>query len=206
MADQYGTPAYVIDEADFRYRARHYRTTLRGTRIVYAGKALLTTEVARWVSEEGLGLDVCSPGELAVAVAAGMDPRRIVVHGNAKSTCELKAAAAADVGRIVIDSGTELALLASQARTARRVLVRVTPGVDIHGHPAVTTGVIDQKFGFAIAGRDADAAQARARPTDARPRRACTSTSAPKSPTPTRTARRFAAPSPSWRTSGPGTA
>jgi diaminopimelate decarboxylase len=155
LADQYGTPAYVVDEADFRYRARRYRTTLRGTRIVYAGKALLTTEVARWVSEEGLGLDVCSEGELAIASAAGVDPRSIVMHGNAKSTCELKAAAAAGVGRIVIDSGTELALLASQARAVRRVLVRVTPGVDIHGHPAVTTGVTDQKFGFAIAGGDA---------------------------------------------------
>jgi diaminopimelate decarboxylase len=155
LADQYGTPAYVVDEADFRYRARRYRTTLRGTRIVYAGKALLTTEVARWVSEEGLGLDVCSEGELATALAAGVDPRSIVVHGNAKSTCELKAAAAAGVGRIVIDSGTELALLASQAQAVRRVLVRVTPGVDIHGHPAVTTGVTDQKFGFAIAGGDA---------------------------------------------------
>jgi diaminopimelate decarboxylase len=155
LADQYGTPAYVVDEADFRYRARHYRTTLRGTRVVYAGKALLTTEVARWVSDEGLGLDVCSEGELAVAVAAGMDPRALVMHGNAKSTCELKAAAAAGVGRIVIDSGTEIALLASQARAVRQVLVRVTPGVDIHGHPAVTTGVTDQKFGFAIAGGDA---------------------------------------------------
>jgi diaminopimelate decarboxylase len=86
LADQYGTPAYVVDEADFRYRARRYRTTLRGTRIVYAGKALLTTEVARWVSEEGLGLDVCSEGELAIAIAAGVDPRSIVMHGNAKST------------------------------------------------------------------------------------------------------------------------
>jgi diaminopimelate decarboxylase len=155
LADQYGTPAYVLDEADFRYRARRYRTTLRGTRIVYAAKALLSTEVARWVSDEGLGLDVCSPGELTVAVAAGLDPHRIVMHGNAKSTRELKAAAAAEVGRIVIDSGTELALLASQARIPRRVLIRVTPDVDIHGHAAVTTGITDQKFGFAMAGGDA---------------------------------------------------
>ena len=155
LADQYGTPAYVIDEADFRYRARRYRTLLRGTRIVYAAKALLTTELARWVSDEGLGLDVCSAGELAVAVAAGLDPRRIVVHGNAKSTRELQAAAAADAGRIVIDGATELALLASQLRTPRQVLIRVTPDVDIHAHPAVTTGVTDQKFGFAIAGGDA---------------------------------------------------
>lgn len=155
IADQYGTPGYVLDEDDFRYRARRYRTALRDARIVYAGKALLTTEVARWAADEGLGIDVCSPGELAVALRAGVDPRRIVVHGNAKTTYELKAAADAGVGRIVIDSGTELALLASQLRAPQDVLVRVTPDVDIHGHAAVTTGVVDQKFGFAIAGGDA---------------------------------------------------
>jgi diaminopimelate decarboxylase len=155
IADQYGTPGYVLDEDDFRYRARRYRTALRDARIVYAGKALLTTEVARWAADEGLGVDVCSPGELAFTRRAGVDPRRIVVHGNAKTTCELKAAADAGVGRIVIDSGTELALLASQLRAPQDVLVRVTPDVDIHGHAAVTTGVVDQKFGFAITGGDA---------------------------------------------------
>lgn len=149
LADEYGTPAYVIDEADFRHRARRYRTVLRESRIVYAGKAFLTVEVARWAAEEGLGLDVCSPGELAVALRAGVDPRRIVVHGNAKTTGELQGAAEAGVGRIVLDSGIEIALLASQLRRPQRVLIRVTPDVDVHGHPAVTTGVTDQKFGIA---------------------------------------------------------
>jgi diaminopimelate decarboxylase len=159
IADEYGTPAYVVDEADFRYRAHRYRTALRGTRIVYAGKALLTTEVARWAADEGLGIDVCSPGELAIALRSGIDPRRIVVHGNAKTTHELKEAARAGVGRIVLDSGTELALLASQLRQPQDVLVRVTPDVDIRdhgGHPAVTTGVTDQKFGFALSGGSAE--------------------------------------------------
>ena len=119
-------------------------------RIVYAGKAMLTKQVARWLTEEGVGLDVCSPGELAVGLAGGMDPRSIVVHGNAKTTAELRAAADAGVGRIVIDCGTEIALLASQLHRPQDVLVRVTPGIDIHGHAAVTTGIIDQKFGFAI--------------------------------------------------------
>lgn len=155
LADEYGTPAYVVDEADFRHRARRYRTTLRDARVVYAAKALLTTDVARWAAEEKLGLDVCSAGELAVALRAGVEPRNIVVHGNAKSTAELKGAVEAGVGRIVIDSGTELALLSAQLRTPQQVLVRVTPGVDIHGHAAVTTGIVDQKFGFAIAGGDA---------------------------------------------------
>ena len=150
VADQFGTPAYVLDEADFRYRIRRYRAALRGVRIVYAGKAMLTKQVVRWLAEEGVGLDVCSPGELAIGLAGGMDPRSIVVHGNAKTTAELRAAADAGVGRIVIDCGTEIALLASQLRQPQDVLVRVTPGIDIHGHAAVTTGIIDQKFGFAI--------------------------------------------------------
>jgi diaminopimelate decarboxylase len=148
IADQFGTPTYVLDEADFRYRARRYRAALRGVRIVYAGKALLTKQVARWVADEGLGLDVGSPAELAVGLAGGVHPRRIVVHGNAKTTAELRAATDAAVGRIVIDCGTEIALLASQLRRPQVVLVRVAPGIDIHGHAAVTTGIVDQKFGF----------------------------------------------------------
>ena len=151
VADQFGTPSYVLDEADFRYRIRRYRAALPGVRIVYAGKALLTKQVARWVADEGLGLDVCSPGELAVGLAGGVHPRRIVVHGNAKTTGELRAAADAGVGRIVVDCGTEIALLASQLRRPQEVLIRVAPGVDIHGHAAVTTGVTDQKFGFTVA-------------------------------------------------------
>lgn len=151
IADQFGTPAYVLDEADFRYRIRRYRASLPGARITYAGKALLTKQVARWVADEGLGLDVCSPGELATGLATGVDPRNIVVHGNAKTTGELRAAADAGVGRIVIDCGTEIALLASQLRRPQEVLIRVAPGIDIGGHAAVTTGIVDQKFGFAVA-------------------------------------------------------
>src|ERR1700759_2503638 len=74
IADEFGTPIYVIDETDFRHRARRYRKTLRDVEIVYAGKSLLTTAVARWAHEEGLGVDVCSPGELAVALAGGEEP------------------------------------------------------------------------------------------------------------------------------------
>jgi diaminopimelate decarboxylase len=151
IADQYGTPAYILDEADFRYRIRRYRAALPEVRITYAGKALLTKQVARWVADEGLSLDVCSPAELATGLAGGVDPRNIVVHGNAKTTGELRAAADAGVGRIVIDCGTEIALLASQLRRPQDVLIRVAPGIDIHGHAAVTTGIVDQKFGFAVA-------------------------------------------------------
>jgi diaminopimelate decarboxylase len=155
IADEFGTPTYVIDETDFRRRARRYRKTLRasnGFEIVYAGKSLLTTAVARWAHEEGLGIDVCSPGELAVALAGGMNPARIIMHGNAKSPEELRDAVAAGVGRIVVDSDIEIAYLAGLARRRQRVLVRVTPDVDIHGHRAVTTGISDQKFGFTLDG------------------------------------------------------
>jgi diaminopimelate decarboxylase len=161
VADQFGTPAYVLDEADFRHRAATYRATLPGVRIVYAGKALLTTGVARWVTDEHLGLDVSSQGELAAGLAGGVDPRRMVMHGNAKTTAELRAAAEAGVGRVVIDCGTEIAMLASQLRRPQQVLVRVAPGIDIGGHTAVTTGITDQKFGFAIADGQASLAARR---------------------------------------------
>jgi diaminopimelate decarboxylase len=154
IADEFHTPTYVIDETDFRYRARRYRKVLRGSQgfeVVYAGKSLLTTAVARWAREEGLGVDVCSAGELAVAMAGGVDPARIIMHGNAKSTDELQEAVRAEVGRIVLDSCIEIAYLAGCARKRQPVLIRVTPDIDIHGHRAVTTGISDQKFGFTLA-------------------------------------------------------
>ena len=164
IADEFGTPTYVIDETDFRRRARHYRKALRGVEVAYAGKSLLTTAVARWTREEGLGLDVCSAGELgaelATAQAGGVDPARIIMHGNAKSPDELREATRVGVGRIVLDSNIEIAYLAGLARKRQRVLIRVTPDIDIHGHRAVTTGISDQKFGFTLAGdHAADAVQ-----------------------------------------------
>lgn len=150
IADEFGTPSYVIDEADFRGRIRNYRAALRGVRVVYAGKSLLTTSVARWAAEEGLGLDVCSAGELAVALAAGTDPARIVMHGNAKTVDELRDAVTAGVGTVVVDSLTEISHLAGVVRLPQRVLLRVTPDIDIHGHRAINTGVADQKFGFTV--------------------------------------------------------
>ncbi|MHC9291879.1 diaminopimelate decarboxylase [Mycobacterium sp. LTG2003] len=161
IADEFRTPAYVLDEADFRSRAQRYREALRGCEVVYAGKSLLTTAVARWVSEEGLGLDVCSAGELATALAGGVTPERIVLHGNAKSCDELRNAVDVGVGRIVLDSSIEIAYLAGLVRKRQRVLIRVTPGIDIAGHRAVATGVCDQKFGFTLADRQAAHAAAR---------------------------------------------
>ncbi|ERB51832.1 hypothetical protein N806_11625 [Rhodococcus sp. P27] len=148
IADQYGTPTYVVDEADVRHRCRTYREIFPDSEIVYAGKALMIRAMATWVSDEGLGVDVCSAGELAVALAAGVDPHRIILHGNAKSVSELRAAVNAGVGRIVLDSPSEAVRLASVCTHRQKVLIRVTPGIDIHGHKAVSTGILDQKFGL----------------------------------------------------------
>src|SRR5882757_2253517 len=102
VADEFGTPTYVIDEADFRHRIRCYRAVLPEARLVYAGRALLSTAVAQWVAEEGRDLGVCSRGELATALIAGVDPKQIVVHGMATTPGELHKAANA-VGRVVVD-------------------------------------------------------------------------------------------------------
>ncbi len=120
LAREHGTPAYVLDEDDFRTRARAFRDAwaaayepLAGADVYYAGKAFLCTEVARWVRDEGLHLDVCSGGELAVAQRAGMPPERIGVHGNNKSLAEIEQAVALGVGRVVVDSAEEIERVAA---------------------------------------------------------------------------------------------
>ena len=150
VADEFGTPTYVIDEADFRHRIRRYRVALPEVRLVYAGKALLTTAVAQWVAEEGGGLGVCSGGELATALVAGVDPNQIVVHGMATTPGELCTAAGVGVGRIVVDSPTEVAFLATCVRRPQSVLVRVVPDIDIFEDSSVTAGLTDQEFGWAL--------------------------------------------------------
>ncbi|HET6561244.1 MAG TPA: diaminopimelate decarboxylase [Marmoricola sp.] len=158
LAADHGTPAYVLDEADFRGRARAFRDAFADYEVFYAGKAFLCTAVARWVAEEGLSLDVCSGGELAVALRAGTDPARIGFHGNNKSVAELRRAIEAGVGRIVLDSFDEIdrlaALVAETGRTAP-VMVRVTAGVEAHTHEYIATAHEDQKFGFSINAGDA---------------------------------------------------
>ncbi|HTX94298.1 MAG TPA: diaminopimelate decarboxylase [Mycobacterium sp.] len=149
VAAEFGTPTYLVDEEDFRARIRSYRVTLPDAELVYAGKALLSVDVARWAAEEGAGVKVCSAGELATALAAGVSPSRIIVHG-AKGAGELHDAVAAGVGRVVIDSPSEVALLACRVRQRQRALIRVIPDIG-----ASDTEVIDQKFGFAIAGGQA---------------------------------------------------
>ncbi|MDF2746955.1 MAG: lysA, partial [Propionibacteriaceae bacterium] len=131
IADRVGTPVYVIDEADLRARARAFATAFNGWDIYYAGKSFLCTAVARWVAEEGLGIDVCTGGELAVVLRAGVDPARIGLHGNNKSSEELTLALDARVGRIIVDSFDEigrLSKLSAELRVRPQVLVRVTTG------------------------------------------------------------------------------
>jgi diaminopimelate decarboxylase len=152
------TPAYVLDEADFRFRARAFREAFAAYDVFYAGKAFLCTSVARWVAEEGLCLDVCSDGELTVALRAGFDPARIGYHGNTKTEPELRRAVAEGVGRVIVDSFDEIARLGRATKSLGRtqpVMVRVTAGVEAHTHEYIATAHEDQKFGFSITSGDA---------------------------------------------------
>ena len=143
VADEFGTPTYAIDEVDFRHRSRRYRAALPEARLVYAGKALLTTAIARWAAEEGSGLGVSARGELATALIAGVAPNRIVAHGIATTPGESCKAANAGFGRIVVDSSAEVALLAAAARQPQAIQVRVTPDIDGHSAGAIQR-VLDQ--------------------------------------------------------------
>jgi len=152
------TPAYVLDEADFRARARAFRDAFSAYDVFYAGKAFLCTTVARWVAEEGLNLDVCSDGELTVALRAGVEPARIGYHGNTKTEPELRRAVAEGVGRVIVDSFDEIDRLVRVTASLGRiqpVMVRVTAGVEAHTHEYIATAHEDQKFGFSITSGDA---------------------------------------------------
>ncbi len=154
IAAQTGTPVYVVDEDDLRARARDFATAFADWDVYYAGKSFICTAVARWVAEEGLGVDVCTGGELAVALRAGVEPARIGLHGNNKSTAEIRAALEAGIGRIIVDSFDEigrLSSLAAELGVRPRVLIRVTTGVEAHTHAYIATAHEDQKFGFSIA-------------------------------------------------------
>jgi diaminopimelate decarboxylase len=166
LAAEYGTPLFVVDEADFRSRCAEYAAAFGDPSLVhYAAKAFLCTELARWVADEGLSLDVCSGGELAVALRAGFPPARIAMHGNNKSTAELATALDAGVGTVVLDSFTEIARLdrlAGERDVTVDVMVRLTVGVEAHTHEFIATAHEDQKFGFSVAGGHAAEAVHRA--------------------------------------------
>jgi diaminopimelate decarboxylase len=159
LAKEFGTPTFFIDEADFRVRALAWNTALKeafgdkaGT-VYYASKAFTCTEVARWIKDLGIGIDVSTGGEMAVALAAGIDPKKIEVHGNNKSIAEIEKAISVGVETIVIDSMYEIdrvATAAAKARKVQRVLLRLTPGIQAHTHESISTAHEDVKFGFSI--------------------------------------------------------
>ena len=158
LAAEFGTPVLVLDEDDLRARCRAWREAFdgwpSGGDVAYAGKAFLSKAVVRIVAEQGLGLDVCTGGELAVALAAGFPPDRLWFHGNNKSVTELERGVAAGVRTVVLDSYEEIVRLAAVAERAgvrQGVYIRVTPGVEAHTHEYVQTGQEDQKFGFSLA-------------------------------------------------------
>ena len=160
LAKEFGTPAFFIDESDFRSRALDWNTALTqsfGSHagiVYYAAKAFICTEVGRWIKDSGIGIDVCTGGELAVALAAGIDPAKIELHGNNKSVAEIQGAVDAGVGIIVLDSLYEIERVdAAALKTGKiqKVLLRITPGIDTHTHQSIATAHEDVKFGFSIA-------------------------------------------------------
>ncbi|MFD4422803.1 diaminopimelate decarboxylase [Agromyces sp. NPDC058484] len=161
LATRFGTPLYVIDESDARARAARILAAFEaaaasaGTDVTvyYAGKAFLSGAIVRWVTEAGLAVDVCTGGELAVALAAGADPARIGFHGNNKSLAEIERAVAAGVGAIIIDSEVEIERVADAAARAgrvQRVRLRVNSGVHASTHEFLATAHEDQKFGVSL--------------------------------------------------------
>lgn len=162
LARDYGTPLYVLDEAEVRNRANRIRTVFSAaaaridttSTVYFAGKALLTAEIAHWMREAGLKIDVASGGELAIALAGGMSAADIGVHGNNKSHAEIDRAVALGVGSLVVDSPIEIERIAEAAErhgVVQAVRLRVNSGVHAHTHEFLATAHEDQKFGVSIA-------------------------------------------------------
>ncbi|MDR3108020.1 MAG: diaminopimelate decarboxylase, partial [Bifidobacteriaceae bacterium] len=161
IAAQVGTPAYVIDEDDFRSRAVEFADAfarafaqLNGARVHYAAKALITVGIANWLAEDGLAVDVCGGNELEIVRRGGIAPQQVTFHGSNKSDDELTAAMETGVGLIVIDSLAEIdqvARLAAAGDWYPRVMLRCSIGVEAHTHEYIATAHEDQKFGLSAA-------------------------------------------------------
>ena len=164
LAEEFGTPLFVYDEEHLRSRCREAVAAF-GVGVNFATKAFLCKAMARLAAEEGCNLDVSTGGEYHVARSAGVPADRLVLHGNNKSTAELRTAMAEGIGRIIIDSFDEIdriEALVAEGLPVPRALIRVTPGVEAHTHEFVRTGQDDSKFGFGLASGQADAAVQRA--------------------------------------------
>ena len=157
LADRYGTPLYLMDEARIRENCRRYTDCLdimpEGSMILYAGKACCFKDMYRIITEEGMGADGLSSGELFTALSAGFDPSKLFFHGNGKTDTDLECAVNEGIGYIVCDNEDELYALsavASYCRKTQKILLRLTPGIDPHTHKKIRTGGIDSKFGSLI--------------------------------------------------------
>ena len=162
LANQFGTPLYIFDEATLRDMCRQFvkefTSRYENTKVLYASKAYTNVSIANIIHQEGLGIDVVSGGELAVALAAKLPCSQIYFHGNNKSVEELTMAINNNIGKIVIDSFHELDLvnkIAANNKTTQEVMLRLSPGIDPHTHAKTTTGILDSKFGFSIETGDA---------------------------------------------------
>ncbi len=165
LAKEFGTPLYVFDEGTIRHQCREFTERFGGRypdmNICYAAKAFLNKAMAKVVMEQGMGLDVVSMGEFAIAQSVGFPPERVYFHGNNKLPGELATALDYGIGRVVVDNTQELRTLDALARqrsTRQDILLRLTPNVDPHTHEFTTTGVLDSKFGFPISTGQAEEA------------------------------------------------
>lgn len=169
LAAEFGTPLYIFDEATLRQTCADYRNEFSrccgDTLVIYAAKVFLCRAMALIIKEEGLGIDVVSGGELAIARSVDFPAEKVYFHGNNKLREEIELAISWGVGRIVVDNLYELSLVnevAREAGTTQEIMVRLTPGIDAHTHHHITTGVIDSKFGLSIASGHAEEAAAKA--------------------------------------------
>ena len=160
LAKDFGTPTFFLDEDAYRSRALAWHNGLQsefgahaGT-VYYAAKSFICTAVAQWIADIGIGIDVCTGGELAVALNGGIDPKKIEVHGNNKSVAEIDRAVSVGVKTIVMDSLFEIERVAAAAKkhgVRQGVMLRLTPGIEAHTHEKISTAHEDVKFGFSIA-------------------------------------------------------
>ncbi len=165
LANKYGTPLYLLDEDKVRARCREYLSAMKSafggrSRPLYAGKALCISHLYRVMREEGMSIDVVSPGEIYTAYKAGFPMEESFFHGNNKTDADIAFAMDCGVGTFVCDSMDELAAIekeASSRNIRQKVILRLTPGIDPHTHKAITTGKVDSKFGAAIETGQAEA-------------------------------------------------
>ncbi|MDD2376924.1 MAG: diaminopimelate decarboxylase [Clostridia bacterium] len=166
LVKKYGTPLYVIDEETFVENMRKFKNSIdkfynRNGRVLYASKTFCCIEAIKIAAAEGLGIDVVSGGELYTAIKAGINPLKIVFHGNNKSIQELEMAIESKVGRIIVDSIYELNVLnqiAKEKSVIVDIMLRIKPGIDVHTHDYIKTGQIDSKFGIALENKEAEEA------------------------------------------------